>query len=67
MATSDVKDTPKNKVWFLNSGCSNHMSGNMDWFCELDEMRIRGIIQIITDVFYMPELSNNLLSTGQLQ
>ena len=31
------------------------------------KIEIRGIIQVMTTVFYIPELINNLLSIGQLQ
>ena len=30
-------------------------------------LNINGITQIISEVFYMPQLQNNLLSIGQLQ
>ncbi|GMP80755.1 hypothetical protein CsSME_00035746 [Camellia sinensis var. sinensis] len=30
-------------------------------------MEINGIVQVITEVFFVPELKNNLLSVGQLQ
>uniref|UniRef100_A0A2N9FP23 Integrase catalytic domain-containing protein n=1 Tax=Fagus sylvatica TaxID=28930 RepID=A0A2N9FP23_FAGSY len=30
-------------------------------------LQIAGVTQVITDVFYIPELKNNLLSVGQLQ
>ena len=30
-------------------------------------LQVNGIIQIITGVFYVPELKNNLLSIGKLQ
>ncbi|KAJ9538435.1 hypothetical protein OSB04_031168 [Centaurea solstitialis] len=69
---------------------SNHMSGNKDWFIEVDgsfrhnvklgndsqinvtrigsiRMKVNGIIQVITNVNYFPELKTNLLSVGQLQ
>ena len=78
----EVKD-----LWFLDSGCSNHMCANKQWFSNLDEefrqsvklgnnsaldvlgkgnvrLQIAGVTQIITDVFYVPELRNNLLSIG---
>ncbi|KAL4568259.1 hypothetical protein LXL04_023867 [Taraxacum kok-saghyz] len=33
-----VDDNQKKQgVWFLDSGCSNHMSGNKGWFVQLDE------------------------------
>lgn len=31
------------------------------------KVKINGIIQVISDVYYIPELKNNLLSIGQLQ
>nr|KYP53714.1 Copia protein [Cajanus cajan] len=77
-------------MWFLDSGCSNHMCGKREYFSDLDEnftdlvmlgnnsnimvnrkanirLKIDGIISIISGVFYVPELKNNLLSLGQLQ
>jgi len=80
----------KETMWFLDSGCSNHMTGDRQWFLHLYEsfrqvvklgndtkmvvigkgsikLRINGTSQMIADVFYLPELKNNLLSIGQLQ
>ena len=80
----------KDEVWFLDSGCSNHMVGSKDLFFDFDDtfrssvklgndskihvMRkgnlklfIGGIVQVISDVHYLPGLSNNLRSIGQLQ
>lgn len=79
----------KEKVWFLDSGCSNHMCGEKEWFSDIDEdykhhvklgdnskmavmgkgnvrMEIGGASHIITNVYYIPELKNNLISIGQL-
>ncbi|RVW23483.1 Retrovirus-related Pol polyprotein from transposon TNT 1-94 [Vitis vinifera] len=86
----ELNQSRKEDVWFLDSGCSNHMCGNKLWFSDLDEefrqfvklgnnskmtvlgkgnirMQVAGVTQVITDVFYIPELRNNLLSVGQLQ
>jgi hypothetical protein len=30
-------------------------------------LQIAGVTQVITEVFYIPKLKNNLLSVGQLQ
>nr|KYP74877.1 Retrovirus-related Pol polyprotein from transposon TNT 1-94 [Cajanus cajan] len=89
MALVECKEGKKGE-WFLDSGCSNHMSSNKEWFSELDEnfrhkvklgndtciavmgkgsvrMLVNGIIHVITHVYYVPELKNNLLSIWQLQ
>jgi len=29
--------------WYLDTGCSNHMTGHKDWFCEIDETLKRNI------------------------
>ncbi|XP_020266886.1 uncharacterized protein LOC109842418 [Asparagus officinalis] len=77
-------------IWFLDSGCSNHMSGDKSMFCDLDEsfkhrvklsnnsrmevtargnvrLKIGSFTHVISEVYYVPELRNNLLSIGQLQ
>ncbi|WJZ92508.1 hypothetical protein VitviT2T_011498 [Vitis vinifera] len=90
MSYVELNQSRKEDVWFLDSGCSNHMCGNKLWFSDLDEefrqsvklgnnskmtvlgkgnirMQVAGVTQVITGVFYIPELRNNLLSVGQLQ
>ncbi|CAJ2671832.1 unnamed protein product [Trifolium pratense] len=80
----------KTEVWYLDSGCSNHMIGNKEWLFEFDDtfresvrlgddsrmnvmgkgklkLYIGGITQVISEVYYLPGLKNNLLSIGQLQ
>lgn len=70
-------------IWFLDSGCSNHMSGKRDIFVDLDSsfkesvkigndsslivqgkgtirVEVKGIVHVITEVFFVPELKNNL-------
>jgi hypothetical protein len=90
MSYVELKHAKKEEVWFLDSGCSNHMSGFKEWFINLDDsfrqsvklgndtkmavmgkgsvrMQVNGVTQVISDVYYIPELQNNLLSIGQLQ
>ena len=90
MAHVDMHHTKRDEVWFLDSGCSNHMTGSKAWFISFDSefrqyvklgnnsrmvvmgrgsvrMEVEGVTQIITQVYYIPELKNNLLSIGQLQ
>jgi len=37
MTTVDPKEEEDKDKCFLDSGCSNHMSGSKDWFSHLDE------------------------------
>lgn len=90
MAYTDEEKAIKSEVWILDSGCSNHMSGNQEWFSDLDKdfkhtvklgndsriavagkgtvrMKVNGITQVISNVYYIPDLKGNLLSLGQLQ
>ncbi|KAJ9547861.1 LOW QUALITY PROTEIN: hypothetical protein OSB04_020404 [Centaurea solstitialis] len=90
MTYVELNKQKEEAAWFLDSGCSNHMTGNKRWFIELDEqfkhsvklgndlkmlvsgkgnirLEIDGKTQVITEVYYVPELKNNLLSLGQLQ
>lgn len=83
-------DEEKDQLWFLDSGCSNHMSGEKKNFVTLDEsvkkavrlgndmkmqvagkgsvkVKLNGKAHVIKEVYYIPDLKNNLLSIGQLQ
>lgn len=90
MVRSRNQEDVKRRVWFLDSGCSNHMSGDRNLFSKLNEdfrhsvklgnnkkmevvgkgntkLMLNGANYVISDVYYVPELKNNLLSLGQLQ
>ncbi|KAJ0037601.1 hypothetical protein Pint_23162 [Pistacia integerrima] len=83
MAYVDTNKVSQEDMWFLDSGCSNHMCGNKDYFSDFDgifqdsvklgnntsmavlgkgnvRLQVNGLIHIITSVFYVPELKNNL-------
>lgn len=83
-------ETEERHMWYLDSGCSNHMCGTKEWFSEFDSqfrqqvklgddrrmqvegrgnlrLEINGTTQVITAVYFVPGLKNNLLSVGQLQ
>ena len=84
MSHMDLHQTRQEEVWFLDSGCSNHMTGNKGWFSNLEgicqtvklgndmtmdvvakgnvRMQVNGVTQVISDVYFVPELKNNLLS-----
>jgi hypothetical protein len=36
MAHNDQQTSGKNHLWFLDSGCSNHMIGEKEWFFDFD-------------------------------
>ncbi|XP_021820433.1 uncharacterized protein LOC110762138 [Prunus avium] len=87
MAYVDIKEDDREELWFLDSGCSNHMCGKKEMFTDFDDtfrksvklgnnsslavlgkgnvrMEVNGIMQVITEVFYVLDLRNNLLSIG---
>lgn len=33
----DDKNASKEELWFLDSGCSNHMCGKIEFFSDIDE------------------------------
>ena len=75
-------------IWYLDSGCSNHMTGDRKKFVQLDDnvfsqvklgdgklqnIEGKGVIvvyikrdnkRLISDVLYVPELTQNLLSVN---
>ena len=90
MAFINSNEAAMEHIWFLDSGCSNHMCGKKNMFFGLDSsfresvklgndssinvqgkgkirMEVNGFMHVITEVFYVPDLKNNLLSIRQLQ
>ncbi|XP_047264050.1 uncharacterized protein LOC107865605 [Capsicum annuum] len=84
-----VSSKSSSECWFINSGCTNHMTNDKDLFKELKPMTItkvrigngeyilvqgKGTVVIpshsgtktISEVLYVPEIDQNLLSVGQL-
>nr|CAN66871.1 hypothetical protein VITISV_021425 [Vitis vinifera] len=54
----------KNNVWSLDSGCTNHMTGNKNIFLDMDTtINSQGKAQL---AFKLKSLEQNLLSVGQL-
>ncbi|GKA62900.1 retrovirus-related pol polyprotein from transposon TNT 1-94 [Tanacetum coccineum] len=51
-------------MWYLDSGASNHMSGQKDLFIEMIEVNRKE--STIEDVYYVPAMKSNILSLGQL-
>jgi hypothetical protein len=37
MAQETNPDESKQEIWFLDSGCSNHMVGNKEWLYDYDD------------------------------
>jgi len=90
MAVEDAKDSEA-EIWYVDTGCSNHMSGSKSSFSYLNkdfhstvsfgdcsivkvmgkgDIRMKtknGFVETISNVLYVPNLKNNLLSAGQLQ
>lgn len=90
MTRCEKQEDTRKRAWFLDSGCSNHMSGDKELFVSMDEkfkhsvklgnnkrmevigkgnvkLVLNGATYVIREVYYVPELKNNLLSLGQLQ
>ncbi|GKC58826.1 copia-type polyprotein [Tanacetum coccineum] len=86
----EESNLPRKCSWFLDSGCSNHMTGDKRWFYSLDNtyrnhvrlgndvrmavmgkghvrLEVEGFTHSLTDVYYVPDLMNNLINVGQVQ
>ncbi|KAD4179568.1 hypothetical protein E3N88_28159 [Mikania micrantha] len=84
-----AKEENNEGMWYLDNGASNHMTGNREHFCELNEKTVgqvrfgdesaveikgkgsillqckNGDQRLVTNVYYIPSLCNNILSLGQ--
>ena len=48
MAQTDIHNNSKETMWFLDSGCSNHMTGDRQWFSHLNES-FRQVVKLGND------------------
>ncbi|WVY91580.1 hypothetical protein V8G54_037094 [Vigna mungo] len=48
LMTSTEEEQPENMVWYLDSGCSTHMTGRKDWFVKMHEV-MQGKIKFADD------------------
>ncbi|XP_021297300.1 uncharacterized protein LOC110426416 [Herrania umbratica] len=86
---AQIADDEERNTWLIDSGCSNHLTGNDQLFTKLDRnfrarvrigngiyLKIMGIgtvvvetvncTKYISEVHYVPEVTQNLPSVGQL-
>ncbi|KAK2439455.1 putative mitochondrial protein [Trifolium repens] len=90
MMATTCDENAQNEDWYLDSGCSNHMTSHREWLTSFDasqktsikladgrKLAAEGIGNIvikskkggkviISEVIYVPDMSCNLLSLGQL-
>ncbi|KAL5747491.1 hypothetical protein ACOSQ2_024788 [Xanthoceras sorbifolium] len=57
MSYVELYENRREDAWFLDSRCSNHIV----------KLLLNRINHVVVEVYYIPELRNNLLSIGQLQ
>nr|XP_034893821.1 uncharacterized protein LOC118033088 [Populus alba] len=74
MAFIDSNESDMEHIWFLDSGCTFEKTVKLGNDSSLTvqgkgniRMEVNGCVHVITEVFYVPDLKNNLLSIGQLQ
>ncbi|KAL5756186.1 hypothetical protein ACOSP7_020612 [Xanthoceras sorbifolium] len=81
MAYHVKKELPESDVWYVDTGCNNHMCGSFHTpvgfgdcstvsvmgKCDIQIKTKNGYVETISNVFYVPNLKSNLLSAGQLQ
>ena len=46
MMVNSHSNTEKTNMWYLDSGCSNHMTGNKNWVTKLDES-VKKVIKFV--------------------
>ncbi|CAL2237915.1 unnamed protein product [Prunus armeniaca] len=63
MLYAESHEVKWNDAWFLDSWCSNHMCGNRGNV----KLLLNGVNYVVHEMYYVPELKNNLLSIGKLQ
>ncbi|WVZ23629.1 hypothetical protein V8G54_002173 [Vigna mungo] len=81
MVATNTEDTGTTQnIWYVDSGCSHHMTYNRSWLWNLDETKkskVEGIGSVkiksrnglhatLENVLLVPEMKCNLLSVGQL-
>ncbi|CAL9014755.1 unnamed protein product [Prunus brigantina] len=52
--------------WIVDSGCSNHMTGDKEKLQNLTEYRGNRVVVPLQDVYHVPGMKKNLLSVAQL-
>ncbi|XP_014522204.1 uncharacterized protein LOC106778730 [Vigna radiata var. radiata] len=60
--SGETNHTNDEASWYLDIGCSNHMTGRRDWLLDLDTS-IKSIVRFADDSIIKPEGSSKVLIT----